>query len=773
MPDTGNASGAPIPTVGTNDALYWNANARIADRVEDLLGRMTLAEKVAQVTAVSLRDSTSAEEGLAGKVNAVRSGIREGIGQIENTFDPRAPGDSAREVNDLQRLLRESTRLGIPALVGSECAHGHAGFNSTVLPVPLAMACSWNPELVEQAFDMAAREARARGAHEAHTPVLDLGRDPRWGRMEETFGEDTYLVTRMGVAATAGLQGGRSGNPGRTHVVAAPKHFAGYGQVVGGRNFAATPVDTRTLRDEVLPPFEAVVKDVKVQGMMASHCDVEGVPAHGNRWLLTGLLRGEWGFEGMVVSDYNDVPRLAYFQHVVETVEDAAALALSAGMDLDLPVGEGYGRLLEVIRTRPELEQFLDFSVRRILRLKFMLGLFEDPFVPVIGAEQSAGCAEHVALAERLATESIVMLKNHDDLLPLDLIKLATICVIGPNAASPAVGNYTAGTDRTTSLLDGVRQRAGSTIQVDYAEGCSIPRVSWDGKQSVLLQAPLADEEAAIAEAVARAAAADVAIVCVGGSTQTSTEAFFVDGIKGDRATLGLLGNQRTLVERVAATGTPTVIVLMGGRPFSIPEIARLPVSLLNTFYLGETNGRAVAKILFGDLSPSGKLPVTIPRSVGQLPVYYSQKAISHYKDYLDEEPGPLFPFGFGLSYGRFSYSDLVLEKTTISAGEDLGFSVTIENTGGRPAAEVVQVYFRDCVASVVRSAKLLIRFQKVQLDPGVRRRLRFSITPREDLAFTGIDLTRRVEAGAFELMIGSSSADIRLQAHFTLSPSP
>lgn len=748
---------------------YQDPHIPVAERVADLMSRMTLEEKVAQVCALSLRDSTAAEEGLAGIVKAVRGGLKAGIGQIENTFDPRSPVESVREVNDLQRQLKEETRLGIPALVGSECAHGHAAHNSTVFAVPLAMASSWNSGLVEQAFNCAAREARARGAHEAHTPVLDLGRDPRWGRLEETFGEDTYLVTQMGLAAVVGLQGGRTGEPGTSHIISAPKHFAGYGQVAGGRNFAATPIDRRTLNDEILPPFEAVVKAGGALGMMASHCEVEGVPAHGNPWLLTELLRDEWGFKGYVVSDYNDVPRLEFFQHVVGSAEEAAALALSAGLDIDLPVSQAYGGLLPVLQAQPELEAHLDRSVERVLRLKFSLGLFENPYGDEMAVEQIVGSNKHVAVSRKLAEEAIVLLKNDNRTLPLERTDRLKLAVIGPNAASKEVGNYTVSNDANGSILTGIHQAVTAGAQVLHEEGCKIPQVGWDGTQTILVETPLADELDSIQRAVAAAAQSEVAVLCLGGNTQTSREAFYVDGIKGDRATLNLLGNQLELFRRVKATGTSVVVLYMGGRCYSEPEIAAEADAILNLFYLGQESGPAVANVLFGDVNPSGKLPVTVPRSVGQLPAYYSQKAISFYKDYLDEKAGPLFPFGHGLSYTQFDYGDIVLAKPESAMGETVRFSIEITNCGSRTGAEVVQVYYRDLVASVVRPAKQLVRFEKTLLKAGESRVLRFELTPAADLSFSGRTLERICEAGEFELMIGSSSADIRAVARFSL----
>lgn len=499
--------------------------------------------------------------------------------------------------------------------------------------------------------------------------------------------------------------------------------------------------------------------------MMASHCDVGGVPAHGNEWLLTDLLRDQWGFEGMVVSDYMDIKRLEEFHHVAETVEEAARMALIAGMDLDLPDGVAYQRLTDVITNEPELEKYLDRGVARILRLKFMLGLFEDPFVDPDVAEKMVGQASHVALAEEVALESITLLRNPDDILPLQLDQLNKIAVIGPNGDSKLIGNYTMQNDYVVSLLDGITQYAGSQAKVEFAKGCGLGM--FDPKEGY--QPPSLEKETpTIEQAVKLAADSDVAIVCVGGDTKSAREAFYRPGVRGDRSTLGLLGNQKELVMQVLETGTPTVVVLMGGRPFSIPEIAEQPCAILNTFYLGQTNGVAAAKVLFGEVNPSGKLPISVPRSVGQLPVYYSQKATSFYKDYWEETSRPLFPFGHGLSYTTFSITDLKFEQQEVATDQPVKFSVTVKNTGDVAGAEVVQVYMRDQVATVVRPEKLLVRFEKVFLKPGETREIEFELSPEKDLSFTGPDMKRRVEPGEFELTVGGS-LDGDLQGTFRL----
>lgn len=736
--------------------VYLDSGQSIDLRVEDLLERMTLEEKVAQVNAISIRGSAATQEGYVEVDGSLQETLKNGIGQIENTFDPRLPRQSVEQCNALQQHLIDHTRLKIPALIGSECLHGHAAYNSTVFPTPLAMASSWNPALVEKAFDITGRESRLRGNHEAHTPVLDIGRDPRWGRIEETYGEDTYLVSQMAVAIVSGLQGGRDGNPGTTHIVSAPKHFAGYGQVVGGRNFAATPIETKTLYDDILPPFEAAVKEANALGMMASHCDVGGVPAHGNHWLLTELLKQQWGFEGMIVSDYMDIKRLEEFHHVAATVDEAARMALMAGMDLDLPSGKAYGRLVDIIHKDPSLMVYLDESVRRIFRLKFMLGLFENPFNDPDRAVELVGCEAHVQVAEQLACESIVMLKNEAHLLPLNADRLKSIAVVGPNATSDEMGTYTVKNDFVVNMLDGIRRKVGTGVRVGYEEGCKIAQ--FKGNDGIV-KTPLSKELPKIQKAVDLAARSDVAIVCVGGNTKSAREAFYRPGVRGDRSTLGLLGNQKELVMRVVATGTPTIVVLMGGRPYAIPEIAEQPCAILNTFYLGQCNGTALAKVLFGDVNPSGKLPVSMVRSVGQLPLYYSQKEISFYKDYWEEKTEPLFPFGFGLSYTSFAYSDLTISEPVAPINKPFPFSVKVKNTGDVAGAEVVQVYFRDKVASVTRPVKRLVRFKKIFLEPGQEEVLHFELEPAKDLSFTGADMNRVVEPGEFILMVGPDSA--------------
>jgi beta-glucosidase len=745
---------------------YFDTRLPVEKRVEILLGQMTLEEKVAQVCGLLIK--VTINEGVAESKETIYTNLKNGIGEIENSFDQASPKESAIYMNRLQQFLKDSTRLKIPALVGSECLHGHVGYNSTIFPVPLAMACSWNPELVNKVFDIAGREARMRGCTGAHTPVLDLGRDPRFGRIEETYGEDTYLVSQMGFAASTGLQGGTEGNPRATHIISSPKHFAGYGQVSGGRNFAPTVINTRMLYDEILPPYEKNVKEANVLGIMASHSGVDEIPAHANKWLLTELLKNKWGFEGIVVSDYYDIRQLYEFHHVARDAKDAAKIALTAGVDIDLPNGLVYSNLTEVISDDPSLEKYLNESVKRILTLKFKLGLFENSFVDAEKCDQFVGNSSNIAVAEEIANESIVLLKNHDRTLPLDVNKINSIAVIGPNAASIETGGYSVKNDHVVSILEGIKKSVPARIKINYTEGCKIARFEGDiGGPTKMIIAALEEEENNIQQAVNLASGSDVAVVCVGGMVRTSNEAYLRTGFKGDRSTLGLLGNQEELINRLIATGKPVIVVLMGGKPYAIPKISEKVGALLSTFYLGQQTGVAVSNVLFGKINPSGKLSIGFPRSSGQLPVYYSQKRGAFTKDYLEESSKPLFAFGYGLSYSDFEFSGFKAEKDTISDKEDYKFSVQLKNTSNYSGAEVVQVYYSDLVASVSRPEKLLVKFKKVFLEPGEAKTLEFTIHPKEDLSFTGVDYKKVLEPGEFKILIGNSSDNIPIEKNF------
>ena len=746
---------------------YMDVNLPVEDRVDALLKLMTIEEKVAQIKSSHTNSLIAANEGGNKEENGFESQLKFGIGAIENIGDKRTPAESVEFTNTLQKYLVENTRLKIPAIIASECLHGHHGFNSTSFPVPIAMACSFNDSLVHEVYKVVGREARLRGSHSAHSPNLDIGRDPRWGRIEETFGEDAYLVSRMAYASVAGLQGSNSGNPGTTHIVANSKHYAGYGQGDGGRNFAPTVTTPRIFFDEILKPFEVAVKEARGQGIMPSHNEIDGIPAHANQQLLTDILRDKWGFQGVVVTDYNDVPRLYEFHRVAESYADAAVLGLKSGVDMDIPRGRAYALLLDKVKDDPKLEKYIDRSVKRVLRLKFMLGLFENPYADPKAAE-FVGSEANRELAKKITDESIVLLKNENNLLPLNKSNLKSIAVIGPKAKAIEHGAYASANEHTVSILQGIENYVGNGIKVSYEEGCKVGQVKKINGQTVGIEFPLEDEINNIKKAAKLAAKSDVAIVCVGSEMAWSKEAYYAKGHAADRSSIHLLGNQLELVRRVMATGTPTVVVLMHGKPLAIPELAEESQALVDIFYLGQTLGTSVADVLFGDVNPSGKLSVSYPRSVGQLPVYYSQKISGVFKHYLDNPNTPLYPFGYGLSYTEYEYSNLILADTVMSKEEDLHFECSVKNIGSVGGKEAVQVYIFDQYASVTRPVKQLIRFKKVELKVGEEKRVKFTITA-EDLSFTGPYMQKIIESGKFDLMIGAASDDIRMQTEFML----
>lgn len=587
------------------------------------------------------------------------------------------------------------------------------------------------------------------------------------GRIEETFGEDAYLVSRMAVAAVSGLQGGKGGDPGASHVVSSCKHFAGYGQVEGGRNFAPTYITPRVFRDEVLAPFEAAIKEAGALGIMPSHCELDGVPAHGNTWLLTDLLRDELGFEGIVVSDYYDLQRLQEFHHIAASIEEAAEIALVAGVDLDLPAGSTYGYLVQRLKEKPELEKYVDRGVRRILRLKFMLGLFEHPYADPENAKAVSGCDAHKIIAKEVADESIVLLKNDGDVLPIDKSGISKIAVVGPKASSKSLGVYSNVNDHAISILEGIEREVAGQVELLYEEGCKVGYVEEINGVKKAVELPLQQELESIARAVEVVKKSDVAIVCLGSEIEFSTEALYMKGYTGDRASLDLLGNQMELISRVVATGKPTVVVLMHGRPLAIPELAETVPAIIDVFYMGQELGAAVSDVIFGKTNPSGKLSVSYPVSVGQLPVYYSQKGSAFLKEYVDAGNKPLFPFGHGLSYSKFEYSDLQFSDRSISSNRSMKFKLRVANSGYLSGKEVVQVYIHDEVASITRPLKQLVRFKKILIEPGESKIVDFEISSK-DLSFTGTDMQKATEPGAFTLMVGSSSEDIKLTSQFT-----
>ena len=745
--------------------LYKDPSQPVEQRVADLLGRMTLEEKLAQMVGLwKGKERITDDDGTFSPAKAAEV-LSNGIGQLSRPSELRdkptkivlGPRENAVFVNAVQKWLVEGTRLGIPALTHEEALHGLTAPKGTNFPVPLALASAWDPALVEQVMSVAALEARARGTHEVLSPVIDLARDPRWGRTEETYGEDPYLVSRMGVAAIRGYQG-RSPRLAPDKVFATAKHFAVHGPHEGGINTAPGNYSERIVRDEYLFPFEAAITEAGVMAVMPSYNEVDGVPSHKNRWLIDRVLRQEWGFAGMVVSDYFAIEQLVSRHGVAADLPDAARQALAAGVDIELPDPKAYEKLADLVRAGRVSEAALDRSVARLLRAKFLAGLFEEPYVDADRAEKVSNTPDHQALALEAARRSIILLKNDRGTLPLDRGKIRTIAVVGPNAKGVRLGAYSSEPGRGVDILQGIRDKAGPGVRVLYAEGVRITEhePSWNDDKVVFGDPAL--NRRRIAEAVAAARKADVAVVVIGTNESTSREAWS-DQHLGDVADLGLTSQQDDLVDAVRATGKPVVVVLINGQPLAITRIAQTVPAILEGFYLGQEGGTAVAEVLFGDVNPGGKLPISVPRHVGQLPVYYDRKPTS-FRPYLDLTRDPLFPFGFGLSYTTFKLDAAKVDPPKIGQAGRATVTVEVTNTGARAGDEVVQLYVHDRVASVTRPVKELRGFERVHLAPGEKKTVRFTLGP-EALRFTDENMNRVVEPGLFDVMLGTSSTGL------------
>jgi len=755
-------------------APYLDPTLPVERRVDDLLARMTLEEKVGQM--LCLWQGKRAITDSQGRFDPRRAPqwFRVGIGRIERPGDGRGARAEAEYTNAIQHWVKDSTRLGIPVLFNEEALHGHEAEQATSFPQAIALASTWNPELVERVFTADAAEARARGIHQVLAPVVDIARDPRWGRIEETYGEDPYLAARMGVAAVHGFQG-RDTKIGPGHVLATLKHMTGHGQPESGTNVGPAPYGERTLRDMFLYPFEVSIKEGGARSVMPSYNEVDGIPSHANRWLLHDVLRGEWGFDGVVVSDWFAIAQLVDVHHVVADPAEAARRALAAGVDIELPDVQAYGTLVEQVRAGRVAEASIDTVVRRLLRPKFELGLFENPFVNADSADRIAGAETTRALALDAARQAIILLKNDHGALPLSADGLSRVAVIGPHAAEVLLGEYSATPRHVVSILDGIRARLGSRATVEYAEGTRItedstftrdpqPHVGGtrsherEGADRVVVP-DSASNARRRAAAVALARRSQVAIVVVGDNEMTSREAYATNHL-GDRATLGLPGDQEELVRAVLATGTRTILVLIHGRPLSIPNLVDRAPAILDGWYLGQETGTAVAEALFGDVNPGGKLPVTVARHVGQLPVFYNAKPSAR-RGYVFDTTRPLFPFGYGLSYTTFAYANLRVAAARIRPTEKTTVSVDVTNTGKRAGDEVVQLYIHDAVSFATRPVKELRGFRRVTLQPGETRTVTFEVGP-DQLAYHGADMKRVVEPGRFDIMVGGSSVDVK-----------
>ena len=773
--------------------VYKQATQPTEARVADLISRMTVEEKVGQLVCPlgwemytkTGKNSVEPSALFKQKMDATPIGsfwaVLRADPWTQKTLETGLnPELSAKAINALQRYSVEQTRLGIPILFAEECPHGHMAIGTTVFPTSLTAASTWNPSLLYDMGSAIGLEAAAQGSNIGYGPVLDVAREPRWSRMEETFGEDPWLTSVLGTAVVRGMQGDNSAD--KQHVICTLKHLAAYGVPEGGHNGGPVYAGERLLRSQLLLPFEKAVK-AGAGTVMTSYNSIDGIPCTSNRHLLTDMLRGEWGFKGFVYSDLLSVDGIAGMGAAANNKE-GAVLALKAGLDMDLG-GGAFGKNLKKALDEGLITMAdLDRAVANVLAMKFNLGLFDNPYVQPKRAREVCRSAEHKQLAQKVAEEGTVLLKN-DGILPLSRT-MKRIAVIGPNADMPynQLGDYTAPQPREeiSTVLDGIRAVAGSNVEVVYERGCAIRDTT----------------SADIPAAVRAAEGADAVVLVVGGSSARdfktkyiATGAATVDESKTlsdmecgegfDRATLSLLGKQEQLIEAVAKTGKPLVIVYIEGRPLLMNRAAEVANALLTAWYPGEQGGKAIASILFGDVNPSGRLPVSIPRSVGQLPVYYSQNIK---RDYMDEKGAPLYPFGYGLSYTQFAYSDLTItpnaepsimplvDPLTVSLSEGSGavrVSLTVKNTGDCSGHEVVQLYLSDRAATVSQPPLQLRAFKKVCLDAGESQRIEFTLG-FDELSFINQEMKRVVEPGEFEVLVGASSSDIRLKEHFVVT---
>lgn len=750
--------------------VYLDASAPLEKRVDDLLGRMTLGEKVGQMNMPCVYESGLGES-PAEKMAACRrfaegtyvKGLGPGGGffTLPNTLLHEGPRRQAEFLNELQQIALKKTRLGIPLLLTEEGTHGLMASGATIFPEGPALGSAWDPDLISQIYAADAEEARSIGIHQIFTLVVEPIRDPRLGRNEEAWSEDPFLCARYAGALVRAVQGGNVAAADKC--VAGLCHYPGQSQPVSGLERGAMEISERTLREVFLPPWEAGIKKHGALGVMATYPAVDGVPTHASEKLLTGILRGELGFKGLVLSEGGGIGTLVY-EGLAPDQKRAGELALKAGVDVGISFESGYMQdMIASVREGRVDVALVDRAVRRILLQKMRLGLFEKASVDPARAERLVHNADHQDLALRAAREGIVLLKNETGVLPLRK-DLKRIAVVGPNADDPLnqLGDYVASvvTQKITTVLEGIRGAVSPGTKLDYVRGCEVTGTKTNE----------------IEKARQAAASADAAIVVVGENEWQKKDGQGTSGEGFDAATLELTGLQDELIEAVTATGTPTVVVLINGRPLAIRRAAKCVPAILEAWVCGEKGGRAVAEVLFGDHNPGGKLAVTFPRHAGQLPVYYNAKKSKAYwidqgwgKPYVDMEPGPLFPFGHGLSYTTFVYSRLRTSAAKIGRGDTLSVSADIRNTGSRPGEEVVQLYIEDVISSVATPAKELRGFMRIRLEPGETRTVRFDLTP-DDLALYDRDLRRVVEPGEFRIFIGSSSEDIRLKGHFSVT---
>ena len=752
----------PLAAQTSARPAYQDPAQPVEPRVQDLLRRMTLEEKVAQLQGYRVTDEHAFDEQGNFVGGADAAALNLGAGSVYAGGDRfgSKPRERVLRLNSIQKYLREKTRLGIPAFTFAEALHGYMAAGATSFPAAIALGSTWDTALVEQVFTAAAQEASARGVRQVLGPVLDLARDPRWGRFEECYGEDPWLVSRIGAAAVFGLQG-RAALIDAAHVAVTLKHFAGHGQSEGGRNIAPVSFGDREFRTNHLYPFEIAVKLAHAHSLMASYNEWDGVPNHVNHKLLTDILRTEWGFDGYVMSDGGGLD-VTYENHLAAATPAAAGiLALEAGVDYDLG---GKGRCFSTLAAEQRAGSVslaaIDRAAAGVLRVKFISGLFDRAATDPDLEAAVTNTAEHKALARQAAREAMVLLKNENRTLPLDPAKLKTLAVIGPNAADIHLGGYSAVPMAGVSVLQGIKDFAGDAFKVLYAEGCKLTTnhaSGWLVNEKPLLN-DAADDSRLTDEAVAVALKSDAVLLVLGENELLRREAWNEDH-EGDRDSLELVGRQHDLARAVLATGKPVVVLLLNGGPLAINYLQEHAPAIIEGWYLGQETGHAVADVVFGQVSPSGKLTVTFPRNVGQVPVYYNHQP-SRFRHYVSSDSSPLYPFGFGLSYASFAYQHLQVSPAKIPPNGTARVSVEVTNTGTVRADEIVQLYIHAVTSLPVRPVLELKDFARVPLNPGETRTVTFDLTP-DKLAAFDLQMQRTVPPGNFEILVGRSSVDV------------
>ena len=728
---------------------YKDPNAPIEKRVESLLSQMTLEEKVGQMNQFCGVEHVSQKDKKAQTDNQDAQGFYPGINAdtLRNWTKEGRIGSylhvlTAKEANELQALAMQS-RLGIPLIFGIDAIHGNClAPNNTSYPTSIGLASSFDPEMAYKIARQTALEMRAMNMHWTFNPNVDVARDARWGRSGETFGEDTYLVSQMGLALVNGYQGDMMGGD---DVLACIKHCIADSQPINGANHAPTDVSERTLHEIFLPPYEKAIREGQAGSLMMAHNEINGVPCHKSKWLMEEKMRGEYGFTGFVVSDWMDIERIHTLHRTAENRKEAYYQSIMAGMDMHMHGIHWNEEVAELVREGRIPMSRIDESVRRILTAKFRLGLFENPYCNIEEGNKVRLCAEHRATALEAARNSIVLLKN-DGILPLDVKKYKRVLVTGINADDENImGDWSAPQkpENVTTILEGLREVAPKTDFVFVDQGLTPKKMT---KENV-------DKAASVARTT------DLNIVVAGETSLRARSRQKTCGENQDRAEIHLYGLQQELVKKVAASGKPTILVIVAGRPQAVVwESENLP-AIVNAWEPGMLGGQAVAEILYGKVNPSAKLSMTIPRTAGQVQMYYNHKP-SHYRYKLQDIPNePLYPFGFGLSYTTYEYSDLQLSKSEIAANENIEASVTIKNTGAREGVEIAQLYIRDCYSQITRPVKELKGFERVALKAGESKRITFTLTP-EHLQYYNLEMERVVEPGTFKVMVGKSSYD-------------